>query len=204
MSVKRFLLLALCVAVLFGCGGNEMSMAEYIERTNVIAERAGRQGEVLIAEGEAIEDFTPQHVESWVERGLAEIRIPLQEAADAIEPPERVADLHHLLWDWHAELIAIEEALAVRAGSAGDSVAGWTSLSDSSEMAAYRKTLAEGKQLCLDFQAELDDAVERGVFADTSWIPGEMEEAVEAVLGCSWYPDNPDDVYRYPPTTVGS
>ena len=32
-----------------------------------------------------------------------------------------------------------------------------------------------------------------------SWVPAEMKEVVEAVLGCAWFPDNPEDVYRYPP-----
>ena len=26
-----------------------------------------------------------------------------------------------------------------------------------------------------------------------------MKEVVERVLGCVWFPENPEDVYRYPP-----
>ena len=53
-----------------------------------------------------------------------------------------------------------------------------------------------------DFQAELDPTEERGVFADTLWIPGELKEVVEVVLGCEGYPDDPDDVYRPPATST--
>ena len=66
-------------------------------------------------------------------------------------------------------------------------------------MAAYRAAIAEGKQVCNDFQSRLDATEQRGVFADTPWIPGEMKEVVERVLGCVWFPENPEDVYRYPP-----
>ena len=66
-------------------------------------------------------------------------------------------------------------------------------------MAAYRAAIAEGKQVCTGFQADLDATAERGVFTDTPWVPGELKEVVEAVLGCQWFPEHPEDVYRYPP-----
>ncbi len=48
---------------------------------------------------------------------------------------------------------------------------GWTALSQSSEMAAYRPALSEGKQICDGFQARLDATAAAGAFADTPWIP---------------------------------
>jgi hypothetical protein len=41
----------------------------------------------------------------------------------------------------------------------------------------------------------------RGVFAETPWIPGELKEIVEGVIGCAGYPENPGDVYRPPPAS---
>ena len=114
---------------------------------------------------------------------------------------DQIADLHHLMWDWHGKFIPIEEALAHRAGTAENTAAGWEALSASPEMAAYRASMAEGKQACADFQAELDATVERGVFADTPWIPSELKEVVDIVLGCDGFPEHPEDVYRYPPPT---
>jgi hypothetical protein len=174
MSIKRLVPMALCVTLLlWGCGDGDMSLTEYVERVNAMADRASQQGEELFAETAQITDFTPQLLETGLERGLREIRVPLQEAADAIEPPEQVASLHHLMWNWHATFINIEEALAARAGTAEDTAADWEALSESPEMAAYRAAIAAGKQVCTDFQAELDATAERGVFADTPWVPGE-------------------------------
>jgi hypothetical protein len=178
-----------------------MSLTEYVERLNAIADPATRRGAELVAEAAQISDFTPQHLQAGLERGLREIRVPLQEGADAIEPPDSIADLHYLLWDWHAEFISIEEALATRAGTAADTAAEWEALSDSPEMAAYRAQLAEGKQVCSEFQSELDARAEGGGFAIESWLAAELEEIGKAVVGCESFPEHPEDVYRYPPPT---
>ena len=151
---------------------------------------------MLAGEGE-LADFSPQGLQTALDR-LIEIEVEVQEALDAIEPPEQVADLHHLLFDFDDRFISIQAALAARAGTAAD----WEELSDSPEMTAYRAALAEEKQECSDFQAELDATAKREVFADVPWIPGELKEIVEVVLGCAGYPDHPQDVYRPPPTTA--
>jgi len=203
MTSKRIALLAVWIGLLLsGCGGDDSSLTEYVEHVNAIAGRASEQGSALIAEGNQVTDFTPQHLQAGLERGLREIRVPLQTAADALEPPAQVADLHDLMWSWHARFIPIEEALAARAGAATDTAADWEALSDSPEMAAYRDAIAEGKRVCTDFQAQLDATAARGVFADVPWVPAELSEVVEAVLGCEWFPENPQDVYRYPPPTT--
>jgi hypothetical protein len=70
MTVRRFVPLALGVTLLlWGCGGGEMSLTEYVERLNAIVEGARQQyealvaspqGAVLVAEGAQLTDFTPQ------------------------------------------------------------------------------------------------------------------------------------------------
>jgi hypothetical protein len=199
MTTTRLGSLSMCLLLLlYGCGGGVMSLTEYTERINVIEVRASQQGEELAAQAEQIDDFTPQDLQAFLERAR-EIRVEVKEGTDDIKPPEQVVDLHDLVFDWHTEFIAIEEALAARAGTAAPTGAGWETLSDSPEMGAYRTAIAEGKQVCSDFQAELDATEERGVFADTPWLPSEMKEVVERVLGCVWFPEHPEDVYRYPP-----
>jgi hypothetical protein len=74
-------------------------------------------------------------------------------------------------------------------------------LSESPEMVAYRAALAEDERFCTDFQTKLDATEERGIFAETPWIPGELKEVVQVVLGCQGYPAHPEDVYR-PPTST--
>ena len=204
MITIRFVPFVLCVALLLsGCGGGELSLTEYTERINAAEIRASQQGEALAAEAEEIVDFTPQDLQAVLDQARV-IRIEVDEAIDQIEPPEQISDIHNLVFDWHEEFITIEEALAVRAGTAPHTAAGWTELSDSPEMAAYREAIADGKQVCTDFQSRLDATEERGVFAETPWIPDEMKEVVERVLGCAWFPENPEDVYRYPPADSAS
>jgi len=202
VKVRRWIpVVLLLVLVMTGCSSNELSLTEYVDQVNEAAEQASQRGEALLADAAAVTDLSPQLISDGLRRGLAEVRVPLQEAADEIEPPTQVADLHHLMWDWHAEFMEVEEALADRAGTTPDTAEGWADLSDSPEMEAYRRALADGKQVCLDFQSQLDATAERGTFEDTPWIPSEMRQVVEAVLGCSWFPDDPDAVYRYPPTS---
>lgn len=196
---RRSVLAAVCLAVVVaGCGGTAMSLTEYTERMNAMEQRATQRAEQLVAEAESATDFTPQGLQTVLEQaGL--IRVEIKEAADAIDPPDQVADLHNLIFDGHTHFISVEENLAVRAGGAEDTEADWAALSNSPEMAAYRDAIAQGKTICEEFQGKLDATAARGAFADTPWIPAEMQEVVEAVLGCAWFPERPEDVYRYPP-----
>jgi len=201
MVNKRCLPLAVgLVLALSGCGTGEMSLTEYVERINAIENQASQRGAELVAGAVQVGDLTPQDVQAGLEQARA-IRLDIKEATDDIEPPEQIAELHHLIFDWHTEFITVEEALANRAGAAADTAADWEALSKSREMAAYRTAIADGKQVCNDFQAKLDATADRGVFADMPWVPSEMTEVVEAVLGCAWFPENPEDLYRYPPRT---
>jgi hypothetical protein len=205
MAVKRFVPLVLCVALLAsGCGGGELSLTEYVDRLNPVMVRAGQQyeelvtspqGAVLVAEGAQLADFTPQDLQAALER-LGEIEAEALEAGAAIEPPAQVADLANLLSDDRSTSARV--ALAARAGSATN----WEELSETPEMAAYRTALEVDKQACIDLQAKLDATAERGVFEDVPWIADELKEVVEAFLGCDGLPENPQDVYRPPPTST--
>jgi hypothetical protein len=195
------------VLMVAGCGGGEISLTEYVEDINATVNRASQrysdlvtspQGAVLVAEGAQLTDFTPQDLQVALGR-VREIEAEVEEGVDAIEPPEQVADLHNLLFDFDDDFISSQEALAARAGTA----AGWEELSESPEMAAYRAALAKDKQECAESQAELNTIAERReIFADEPWIPGELKEIFEAVLGCEGYPEHPEDVYRPSPTTT--
>lgn len=184
-----------------GCGGDdEMTLTEYVEQVNAILDRgmqqyevlvATPQGEVLVADTGQIRSFTTQEFQAALQR-VAAIQAEALEDANAIEPPEQIAEIHSLFF---RELPI--EALAARAGTAAE----WDELSDSPEMAAYRTALVGDKQVCADFQAQLDATAGRGVFADTPWIPGEMKEIVEAAIGCGSLPEDPENMYRPPPVT---
>jgi len=203
MTIKRIWLVLAAATLLFGCGGGELSVPEYVEELNAIVDRARQQyealvaspqGAVLVAEGAQLADYTPQDLQTAFDR-LKEIEIEVQEATNAVEPPEQIADLHNLFFDFDDDsFTAAQDTLAARAGTAVD----WEELSETPEMAAYRAALAADKNRCTDFEAQLNATEDRGVFADTPWIPGELKEIVGVVLGCAGYPEHPEDVYRPP------
>ncbi len=195
--------------VLSACGGGELSMTEYVDRVDVIFQRAieryegviaGPGGLVLVVgqgehlgfeyQGLQLSDFTPQDLHVALEQ-VADIQAEAIEAAAAIDPPRQIADIHAL---YFRELPL--EDLAARAGTASD----WEELSESPEMAAYRIALEADIQICDDFQATLDATADRGVFEDVPWMPSELSEIVDYALGCGDQPANPQDAYRPPPT----
>jgi hypothetical protein len=181
--------------LLSGCGEGALSLTEYVDRLNAVNDRLNPQAEALISDLER--STTPREVSTTMER-MAALRIESVRAAEALDPPEQVADLHQLFLSWEKRLLPIEEAFAARAGA----VAGWEELFESAEVAAYRTALVEGKQGCIEFQARLDATASRGVFADTPWIPSALSEIVAARLGCDLFPENPEDVFTPIPTTT--
>jgi len=182
--------------LLSGCGGGALSLTGYVDRLNAVNDRLNSQAEVLISDLER--STTPGEVSATMER-MAALRIESVQAAEEIDPPEQIADLHYLFLSWEKRLLPIEEAFAARAGT----VVGWEELFESAELAAYRTALVEGKQGCIEFQARLDATASRGVFADTPWIPSALSEIVAVRLGCDLFPENPEDVFRpIPATTV--
>lgn len=186
--------------MLAGCGGGEPSLTEYVEEINAASGAAIVRSEELTAQGNLAGDaLTPQEAQTQILRALEEIRVPLQEDIDDIDPPAPVAALHALLWDWHADFIRTERALAERIGTVPNTLSGWTAFSDSPEVADYRASLAEGKQVCIDFQTELDATQARGAFEGVAWIPSEFSEAVYAALGCEFFPVDPATVWQVPP-----
>lgn len=201
MRLRRVWAGACLILLLAACGGGEMSLTEYVERLNTIVDQARQQyvslvaspqGAVLVAEPDELADFTPQDLQAALER-VREIEAEVDEATAAIDPPEQVAALHHLFFDFNGDFISAQEALAARAGTAVD----WEELSGSPEMATYRAALAKDKQDCFDSQTQVNAIGEQGeVFAETPWIPGQLKQVFEVALGCDGYPEHPEDVYR--------
>ena len=206
-------LVAICLAVigLSGCGGDDLTLSEYIEEVDAIFVRGQQQYEevirspggmvLIVGQGShlgfddsnsQLTDFTPYDLHVALVQ-VAEIQAEALETAADIDPPDQVADFHDL---YFRELPIAE--LAARAETAAD----WEELSESEEMAAYRAGLAADNQVCAEFQVRLDATAERRVFADTPWIPEELTEIVDYALGCSSLVENPEDVYRPPPTTT--
>jgi hypothetical protein len=110
--------------LLSGCGGGGLSLTEYVDSLNAVNDRLNSQAEVLISDLER--STTPGEVSVTMER-MAALRIESVQAAEAIDPPEQIADLHELFLSWEKRLLPIEEAFAARAGT----VVGWEELFES-------------------------------------------------------------------------
>lgn len=212
VSRMRCALMVVVASLLIAsCGGSEMSMTEYVDELDAVFDRGiaryeelitSPEGRVLVAgqgehlgfdsEGAELSDFTPWELHIALEQ-VAEIQTEAVAAAGAIDPPEEIEELHAL---YFRELPIAE--LAARAATAED----WHELSESEEMAAYRAGLAADNEVCAEFQEALDATAARGAFEGTPWIPAELKEIVDYALGCSSLPQNPEDVYRPPPTTA--
>ena len=201
MRLPRLAALALSVPlVVSSCGGDELSLTEYVAEVQALVADAREQaaelyasphGAVLAAEGAALESFAPQDLQMALDE-IGAIEVELLGAAAEIDPPEAVAEFHELFFD--DTYTRAREALAARAATA----ANWVELSASPEMDAYRAAVARDKQLCVDIEADLDATADRAEFADTPWIPTELKEIVDAVLGCEAFPENPEDIFRPP------
>jgi hypothetical protein len=178
-----------------------MSVTEYVASLNAAVDTArgeyellvsSPEGAVLTANGEQLAEYTPQDLQVAF-GALRVIEVGVEESVGAIQPPDEVADLHNFWFNFDSNFVPAQEALEARAGTAAD----WDELSESPEMAAYRTALAEDKRVCADFEAQLSTPEEdRESLTDVPWIPSEMKQIVEAVLGCEGYPEHPEDVYR--------
>ena len=198
LLMRRFMAGIAVAMLVSACGGESLSLTDYVDRLNRINDRTVPQAEELISDLELV--ATPEEAGAIVEAMMA-LRIESVEATDELSPPESIAELHELTLNWEKQLVPIEEAFAARAAT----VSGWEEFFESAEVEAYRDALAEGKQVCSEFQARLDATADRGVFEDTPWIPTALTEVVEARLGCDLFPEDPSSVFRpAPPTTVPS
>jgi hypothetical protein len=201
IRMRRVCVAVLLALIVIACSGGELSVTEYVASLNAVVDTAREEyeslvtrpeGAVLIANGEQLAEYTPQDLQVAL-GAVRDIEVGVEEGVGEIKPPEEVADMHNFWFRFDSNFVPAQEALEVRAGTAAD----WDELSESPEMAAYRAALAEDKRVCAEFEAQLNTPEEdRENLTDVPWIPSEMKQVVEAVLGCEGYPEHPEDVYR--------
>lgn len=177
--------------VLVACGTSSPSMTEYGDRLDELRDTYAPQAEAAWLEFLALPEPTLEDLETLAGREAA-IRSQLESELRNLDPPEALAELHDVLADWITSLRQAGTALADRAASGGT----WGSLLQSAEYQAYESTLIGGAVACNDFQAKLDATEARGVFADSPWVPGEMQEAADAIIGCDAIPDDLDPMFE--------
>ena len=177
----RFVRLAMASAcivfVVTACGGGSLSLTEYSELLQSAIFDMTDEFDVIEAQWASA--TTVEDGKEVLDKAVA-IRTNLQNSLTDVNPPEALADLHGDLVEQLGQLLAVQEAWAVRAETA-DSL---DELKESPEAVAYWDLDAEMRPLCFELQSRLDATAEREIFADVPWVPGEMKEVVSLVLSC--------------------
>ncbi len=187
----RSIVVGLClIAALAACGDSSLSFSEYGDRLNQIRFTYHPQAEAAWVEYLRLSEPTMKDVKALFDREAA-IRIEIEASFLDLAPPDEIADLHVLLIDWITDLRKADEALAARAGTVGS----WDEFSQSAEYREYESTLIGGSGVCNEFQDKLDSTAARGVFAETPWIPSDLKETADAVIGCDTIPESLDAVF---------
>jgi hypothetical protein len=135
-------------------------------------------------------DPTLEDLENLFDRDVA-TRIGVEETFQELDPPREMADRHALLVEWLTRLADADAAALARIETVGS----WEEFLRSAEYRTFEETLLGGAEVCNRFQAGLDATAARGVFADTPWIPSDLKEVVDAVIGCEAIPDDLDPVF---------
>ncbi len=174
--------LAACVLVIIaGCGGGELTLTEYAEQVEGNTTAMYQTLEELTRDV-AFEALTVEDVQE-VYGGVATAFNRLNDGLEDIEPPADLAELHASALGLSTELAAAGDAFA----SLTDDVESEDELAElfsSPEARAVDTAQEKMVSFCLERQAEFDATADREAFADTPWIPPEMQEVVLVAFGC--------------------
>ncbi len=178
----RIRVAATCLVLLAaGCGDSEPTVREYAEQVEThTTELFGTLDELTI-QG-TLTSPTVEEIQS-VYRGLAAAFHDLHDGLEDVEPPGDLAELHSAALEMSARLVDAGDALAQRT-EAVQTEAELDELFNSPEARAVEAARVEMITFCLERQAEFDATSDREAFADTPWIPPEMQEVVLVAFGC--------------------
>jgi hypothetical protein len=175
--VRRVLASASIVFVFAACGGGTLSSTEYSELLQSASFAMSDEFDVLEAQWASA--TTVEDRKEILDRAVA-IRTDLQNSLTDLNPPKALADFHGDVVELLGRILAVTEAWAVRAETAGS----LDELQESSEALAYWELDAQMVPLCLEIQSRLDATAESEIFAEVPWIPGEMKEVVDLFVDC--------------------
>ena len=164
-----------------GCGGGTLSLSEYNAQGGAVSVTMENRIDILDAEWDS-QTPTTEGARTYWDRRL-EARVEALEGFQDLRPPDSIAELHGTGLDLFGDLIAAEEALAVRVASF-ETATGPEQWWDTAEGTAVGAVEEEIYSFCLGFQAMYDATIERIVLSDVPWIPSEMKEIVEVDIGC--------------------
>jgi hypothetical protein len=172
--------LALLVIVA-GCGGDQLSLTEFGEETELlVAVMAVEMGE-LDSEMESLAT-TVDGTKSYWDRRM-QIRTGFLGDLRALEPPDEAAELQLIVIDVFGGLVDAEQALAdsvVGSGTVSTPSQWWSS----PEGDAARAADAEMLGICEIVQSAFDETQRRDKLAGTPWMPSSLKEVVRVAFHC--------------------
>ena len=179
----RGIVLAIClVLVVVGCGGGELTLAEYAEEAEELINTMIQRIDDLDAERDSGVPTVESTKAYFVERMAA--RHGFLDEFKALEPPEEAAEMHAMGLDMTTQLTASEDALAQVAYDI-ETADELSSLWETPEGQAAGALDEEAIAFCDDAQAQFDATADRQTFADFPWIPPELQEVVVVFFGCT-------------------
>ena len=169
------------VAVVGGCGGDQMSLTEFGEETEgLVAVMAAELG-ALDSEMESLATSVDGTKSYWDRR--MQIRAGFLDDLRALEPPDEAAELHVIVIDVFGALVDAEQALAdsvVGSGTVSTPAQWWSS----PEAEAARVADSAMLGICETVQSEFDETLSRDKLAETPWIPSNVKEIVRVAFHC--------------------
>jgi hypothetical protein len=179
----RSIVVAICLAlVMSGCGGGDLTLAEYAEEAEALLTTMIKRIDDLDAERESGAPTVESTKAYFIERMAA--RHGFLDEFKALEPPEEAVEMHAMGLDMITQLTASEDALAQHAyeiETADDLSSLWETAEAQTAGAADDEAVA----FCEEAQSQFDATAERQTLADFPWIPPELREVVVVFIGCS-------------------
>ena len=181
-SIMRSLWVAVSlVLVIAGCGGGELSLEEFAVESEVLLTDLYTRIDTLGARWESHAP-TPEGARAyWA--GRLEARAEFLEGLQALDPPRDLEDLVEEALDLLGRFTAAEEALAGRVATLQTIDEHWA-FWDSPEGQAALDLNAEVVEVCYIAQGKIDATQRLPGFSELAWMPSDVREVVEVVLGC--------------------
>jgi hypothetical protein len=174
--------IAVCLALsVAACGSHRLSLEEFAAQSEMLITDLNLRIDTLDSEWES-QAPAPEGARTYWD-GRLEARADFLEGLQALSPPRDQDDLFEEVLDLVERFTAAEEALAARVATFETIDEHWT-FWDNPEGQAALALNAEVVAVCHVAQGQIDATQRMSAFSELAWMPSDVREVVEVVLGC--------------------
>jgi hypothetical protein len=155
-----------------------MSETEYVDGLNALVVTAASDLEASYVAYEQIADPTLADFVARIDREIT-VEHAVSQRFDALDPPDSIADVHRVMVDTLARILAAAEGLV----DVADTVSSLEEAEQTPEYAEYQAVNADADSICLDLQAKINDLAASGEGFGGPWI-SDLRLTVKAFLDC--------------------